>query len=110
MRCISNSAIGMPVVFKSHSVWTQKKSQSTDTVYRVATTKDNSSELDILSDAVAMIEEYLRRIRLRGKYPLQTELDLIGIAFEVGQIKSILRDEKVLEYQLRRIAITQSPT
>ena len=58
------------------------------------TTKNNSSELDNLSDVVGMIEEYLRRIRLRGKYPLQTELDLIGIAFEVGQIKSILREIK----------------
>ena len=45
-----------------------------------------------ISEVIGIIEESLKRIRLRGKYPLQTELDLIGIAYEVGQIKNMLRE------------------
>ena len=43
-------------------------------------------------EAIRVIEEFIKRIQLRGKYPLETELDLIKIAFEVGLIKTILRD------------------
>ena len=58
------------------------------------TAQNTYSELSDISEVIGVIEGYLKRIRLRGKYPLQTELDLIGIAYEVGQIKSILREIK----------------
>ena len=45
-------------------------------------------------EAIRVIEEFIKRIQLRGKYPLETELDLTKIASEVGLIKTILRDDR----------------
>lgn len=56
------------------------------------TTGINHSELDSLSEILETVEEYLTRVRVRGRYPLQTDLDLIRIAYAVGQIKVILHE------------------